>query len=79
MSILDDFEFYEEKQKVMTERKARQQANMAPFGVTRENDVQNPVTLPSGLINQMTKSFAQVVRLDNNNNEVPAVRKLLLL
>uniref|UniRef100_A0A7N0RFX2 YTH domain-containing family protein n=1 Tax=Kalanchoe fedtschenkoi TaxID=63787 RepID=A0A7N0RFX2_KALFE len=75
MSILDDFDFYEEREKIMNERKARQQASMTTFGVAGDNDIRIPITIPSGLINQMTKSFAQVVRLDNENNKDASVEK----
>uniref|UniRef100_A0A7N0ZYF1 YTH domain-containing family protein n=1 Tax=Kalanchoe fedtschenkoi TaxID=63787 RepID=A0A7N0ZYF1_KALFE len=75
MSILDDFDFYEEREKVMNERKARQQATMATFGVAGETDIRNPVIIPTGLINQMTTSFAQVVRLDESNKGAPSTEK----
>lgn len=64
-SILDDFDFYEDRQKAMQERKARQQASLMNVGVVGENDPKNPVTF----IKQMSKSFAQVVRLDEGNKE----------
>ena len=68
-SILDDFEFYEDRQKAMQERKARQQSNLLAVGVVGENEHINAVTYPSDLIKQMSKSFAHVVRLDEGNNE----------
>ncbi|CAM8986355.1 unnamed protein product [Rhodiola kirilowii] len=71
MSILDDFDFYEEREKVMNERKARQQASTPTLSVAGENDIRNSVTLPSGLI----KTFAQVVRLDEKNKDPPSVEK----
>ena len=69
MSILDDFEFYEDRQKAMQERKARQQSNLLAVGVVGENEHINAVTYPSDLIKQMSKSFAHVVRLDEGNKE----------
>ncbi|XP_050223019.1 YTH domain-containing protein ECT1 isoform X2 [Mercurialis annua] len=55
MSILDDFEFYEERQKAMQERKTRQQGN--------------PISAVD-FTKQLPKSFAQVVRLDEGNKQV---------
>ncbi|KDP25028.1 hypothetical protein JCGZ_22563 [Jatropha curcas] len=76
MSILDDFDFYEDRQKAMQERKARQlQAGLMAGGVVGENEQKNAVTLPSNFIRQMSKSFAQVVRLEESNKEVPVVDK----
>lgn len=69
MSILDDFEFYEERQKAMQERKARQQANLISVGVVGENDSRNAVTFSGDFIKQMSKSFAQVVRLDEASKD----------
>ncbi|KAL5747060.1 hypothetical protein ACOSQ2_024357 [Xanthoceras sorbifolium] len=69
MSILDDFEFYEDRQKAMQERKARQQTSLMAVGVVGENDHRNAVPYSSDLIKQMSKSFAQVVRLDEVNKE----------
>lgn len=61
-SILDDFDFYEDRQKAMQERKARQQASLMVVG---GNEHRNTVTLSSDFIKQMSKSYAQVVRLDD--------------
>ncbi|KAJ8770841.1 hypothetical protein K2173_021756 [Erythroxylum novogranatense] len=69
MSILDDFDFYENRQKVMQERKARQHANLGAVGVISENEHTNAITLPSDFVKQMSKSFAQVVRLDEPGKE----------
>ena len=69
MSILDDFDFYEDRQKAMQERKARQQASLVAVGVVNENEHRNPVAIPSGFIKQMSKSFAQVIRLDEGSKE----------
>ncbi|KAL5554277.1 hypothetical protein UlMin_041678 [Ulmus minor] len=73
MSILDDFEFYEDRQKTMQERKARQQANLMTIGVVNENEHRNSVAIPSGFIKQMSKSFAQVVRLDEGSKEASSL------
>ncbi|XP_031257013.1 YTH domain-containing protein ECT4 isoform X2 [Pistacia vera] len=69
MSILDDFDFYEDRQKAMQERKSRQQASLMTVGVVGENDHRNAVTYPGDFIKQMSKSFAQVVCLDEGNKE----------
>ncbi|KAJ4844506.1 hypothetical protein Tsubulata_006348 [Turnera subulata] len=69
MSILDDFEYYEDRQKVMQERKARQQASLIAVGAVGENDQRNAVTLPTDFIKQMSKSFAQVVRFDDSSKD----------
>lgn len=69
MSILDDFEFYEDRQKAMQDRKARQQGSLMGVGVVSENEHRNAVTISSDFIKQMSKSFAQVVRLDEGGKE----------
>ncbi|KAL4583982.1 hypothetical protein LXL04_008570 [Taraxacum kok-saghyz] len=59
MSILDDFDFYEERQKAMQERKARQQQQQqGNLGGGNENKNVNE------FIRQMSKSFSEVVRLE---------------
>ncbi|KAK9186426.1 hypothetical protein WN943_026792 [Citrus x changshan-huyou] len=75
MSILDDFDFYEDRQKAMQERKARQQASLMAVGVVGENDHKNAVTYSTDFIKQMSKSFAQVVRLDEGNKDGMGVDK----
>ncbi|KAK7254989.1 hypothetical protein RIF29_28388 [Crotalaria pallida] len=70
VSILDDFDFYEDRQKAMQERKARQQSGgstVGGVGVVGESEHR---TSSANIIKQMSKSFAQVVRLDETNNEV---------
>ncbi|XP_044479879.1 YTH domain-containing protein ECT4 isoform X3 [Mangifera indica] len=69
MSILDDFDFYEDRQKTMQERKSRQQASLMTVGLVGENDHRNAVTYSTDFIKQMSKSFAQVVRLDEGNKQ----------
>ncbi|KAI4355937.1 hypothetical protein L6164_004660 [Bauhinia variegata] len=73
MSILDDFGFYEDRQKAMQERKARQQASLF-VGVVGESERRNTANLSGDFMKQMPKSFAQVVRLDEGNNETVADR-----
>lgn len=69
MSILDDFDFYEDRQKAMQERKARQQTSLMSAGVVGESEHRNTVSLSNDFIKQMSKSFAQVVCLDDGNKE----------
>ncbi|CAN0840305.1 YTH domain-containing protein ECT2 [Linum grandiflorum] len=68
MSILDDFEFYEDREKAMQERKARQQQQQQQHQVAPEKESSNgnAANLPGSFLKQMSKSFAQVVRLDDN-------------
>ncbi|CAI0442046.1 unnamed protein product [Linum tenue] len=67
MSILDDFDFYEDRQKAMQERKSRQQqVTPIPDTVVLENEQRKAVIPPSSFIKQMSKSFAQVVRLEDD-------------
>ncbi|XP_022714645.1 uncharacterized protein LOC111274341 isoform X2 [Durio zibethinus] len=75
ISILDDFDFYEDRQKAMQERKARQQASLMSVGVVGENEHRNTVTLSNDFIKQMSKSFAQVVCLDDGNKEGTAIER----
>lgn len=69
-SILDDFEFYEDRQKAMQERKARQQASLMVVG---GNEHKNAVTLSSDFIKQMSKSYAQVVRPDDCSKDASSM------
>ncbi|CAH8384865.1 unnamed protein product [Eruca vesicaria subsp. sativa] len=64
-SILDDFEFYEEREKIIQERKARRQ----PSGVVESEDKPASAALQTDMIKNMSKSFAQVVRLDEGSKE----------
>ena len=71
MSIPDDFDYYEERQKAMQERKARQQAGLMAVGVVGDNEHINVVALSGDFIKQMSKSFTQVVRMDEGSKEFP--------
>ncbi|XP_058113450.1 YTH domain-containing protein ECT4-like isoform X2 [Magnolia sinica] len=78
MSILDDFGFYEDRQKAMQERKARQQAQQAdlmPITASTGNGHRNPVPVSGDLIKQMSKSFTQAVRLEDSSKVDPAIEK----
>ncbi|KAK9097615.1 hypothetical protein Sjap_023112 [Stephania japonica] len=58
-SILDDLDYYEERQRLMQERKARQQAVASPVvGVVESN-----------FMLQLPNSFERSVRLDDSNKE----------
>jgi hypothetical protein len=57
-SILDDFQFYEERQKVMQVRKSRPQASMVSAPVAGISE-RNPVPFSNDLIKKMSKSFAE--------------------
>ncbi|KAM7269516.1 hypothetical protein ACFE04_025013 [Oxalis oulophora] len=61
-SILDDFYFYEERQKAMQERKTKQHNNVS--GTRGEQ--QNPTSLSTDIIKKMSMSFAQAVVLNEN-------------
>lgn len=74
MSILDDFDFYEDRQKAMQERKARQQTNMG-VAVLGGNEDRNVVALSNDFIKHMSKSFAQVVRLEETNKEASVTNR----
>lgn len=66
-SILDDFEFYEEREKAMQERKALQHqlSNSArPVPVAFRDDQRNP----NSLINQISKNFAHALRLEERGD-----------
>lgn len=67
-SILDDFEFYEEREKIIQDRKARRQPSL-PSGVVESGDKPSSAALQTDLIKNMSKSFAQVVRLDEGSKE----------
>ncbi|XP_065874464.1 YTH domain-containing protein ECT3-like [Euphorbia lathyris] len=65
-SILDDFLFYEERQKAMQARKSRQQATLTvqppPIGDSDQVSISNS----SDFIKKMSKSFAEAVSLSEN-------------
>ncbi|KAE8736278.1 hypothetical protein F3Y22_tig00000003pilonHSYRG00023 [Hibiscus syriacus] len=75
MSILDDFDFYKNRQKATQEHKARQQAKLISVGVVRESDHRNTITLSNDFMKHMSKSFEQVVCLDDGNKEGTAIER----
>ncbi|KAI9087277.1 hypothetical protein K1719_030747 [Acacia pycnantha] len=73
MSILDDFDYYEDRQKIMQERKARLQAGLMPMPVVEgERKSSAPANINGDFVKQMSKSFVQVVRLEDNSTEATA-------
>ncbi|PIA43993.1 hypothetical protein AQUCO_01800215v1 [Aquilegia coerulea] len=68
LSILDDFDYYEEREKALQERKARQQASTIPASVIGGNEHRSPV-LSNDSVKQISKSFAQAVRLEESSKE----------
>ncbi|GJN15480.1 hypothetical protein PR202_gb02400 [Eleusine coracana subsp. coracana] len=58
-SILDDFDFYEEREKALLENKAR--LHHPPSSAVVEP--KKPLAMPTDLVGHITKSFAQAVRL----------------
>ncbi|KAL9420665.1 hypothetical protein AB3S75_038271 [Citrus x aurantiifolia] len=77
-SILDDFHFYEQRQKAMQERKAGQQANrVAPPSLAVGGEKQNQVSLSNDFIKTMSKSFAEAVLLTEHQKEHSSVRNVV--
>jgi len=74
-SILDDFDFYEDRQKAMQERKARQQSSIMPTGLVGGSEHRSSSDSTGDFIKQVSKNFSLVVRLDDNNNEVIAANR----
>lgn len=70
-SILDDFDFYEERQKAMQEKKTQHKASLAAAPIVVGSQQQLRWSLPSHLVNKMSKTFAQAVSLNENDNERP--------
>ncbi|KAG8048275.1 hypothetical protein GUJ93_ZPchr0008g11883 [Zizania palustris] len=69
-SILDDFDFYEEREKALLENKARlHQQQQPPSSAVVEPKM--PLVVPSDI----TKSFAQAVRLGEAKNVSPSADK----
>jgi len=70
MSILDDFDFYEERQKAMQERKACQQQlhsnSVHPDSSIVVDELQYSAPKSTDVMNQISKTFAQVVLLEES-------------
>lgn len=76
-SILDDFRFYEQRQKAMEERKGKKQANRAALPEPTFGKQQIPVSLSTDFINNMSKSFAEAVSLNDHEKVNPALKKVV--
>ncbi|KAH9708191.1 YTH domain-containing protein [Citrus sinensis] len=76
-SILDDFHFYEQRQKAMQERKAGQQANRVAPPLAVGGEKQNQVSLSNDFIKTMSKSFAEAVLLTEHQKEHSSVRNVV--
>jgi hypothetical protein len=74
VSILDDFDFYEEREKALLENKARvhQQQQISNSSVA---EPKKPLTAPTDLMGHITKTFAQAVRLGENKSVNPSAEK----
>ncbi|XP_009396219.2 YTH domain-containing protein ECT2 isoform X1 [Musa acuminata AAA Group] len=79
VSIIDDFEFYEEREKAMQERKARKHHQMynsaGPVRAAFRNEQRNPPAISGDFINRLSKNFISAVRLEERNNADPATDK----
>lgn len=69
-SILDDFDFYEKRHKVLQERKVNRQSNPVIMSVFGGNVLQHATSLSNGLEKKMSKSFVEALSL-NKNAKVP--------
>ncbi|KAL4318144.1 hypothetical protein GQ457_18G022690 [Hibiscus cannabinus] len=76
-SILDDFYFYEERQKAMQERKARQLATTLVASDDLVREAPSLSSLPNDLVKKMSKSFAEVLLLNENRKAGGATNKVL--
>ncbi|XP_057517041.1 YTH domain-containing protein ECT1-like isoform X1 [Amaranthus tricolor] len=65
-SILDDFEFYDEREKVLQERKTRQQAKAKPFVSESPTDE---------IVNNISDRFDQTLHLDESCKDVVATEE----
>ncbi|KAK8987740.1 hypothetical protein V6N11_027482 [Hibiscus sabdariffa] len=75
-NIADDFYFYEERQKAMQERKARQLSTLvASDDLVRE--APSLSSLPNDFVKKMSKSFAKVLLLNENQKAGGATNKVL--
>ncbi|KAF8083270.1 hypothetical protein N665_0786s0014 [Sinapis alba] len=70
-SILDDFVFYEEREKIIQEKKARRQPSLPSAVGETERKPASSAALQTDFIKNMSKSFAQVVRLEEGSKVSP--------
>ncbi|KAL6859180.1 hypothetical protein ACP4OV_018182 [Aristida adscensionis] len=74
-SILDDFDFYEEREKALQENKARLH-HQQPLPNSTVVEPKKPLTVPTDLVGHITKSFAQAVRLGESKTLSSSVEKV---
>ncbi|KAG6588257.1 YTH domain-containing protein ECT3, partial [Cucurbita argyrosperma subsp. sororia] len=65
-SIIDDFDFYDERERILKERKTRQQL------FANANSLNS---LGDGAISPISDQFAQALQLDDNEKEKPEIEK----
>ncbi|XP_009396109.2 YTH domain-containing protein ECT1 [Musa acuminata AAA Group] len=80
VSILDDFEFYEEREKAMQERKSHQHqqqlSNSAwPVPAALRDDQRNTATMSGEFIGQISEKFTHAVTLEERSNADPSTDK----
>jgi len=73
-SILDDFDFYEEREKALQENKACLHQQHLPSSIVVE--AKKPLAVPTDLVGHITKSFAQAVRLGEAKTVSPLAEKV---
>ncbi|XP_031272692.1 YTH domain-containing protein ECT4-like isoform X2 [Pistacia vera] len=76
-SILDDFYFYEKRQKAIQERKAGQQASLVAPPVVVVSEQQIPISPSPDSVKRMSKSFAEAVSLTEHEKELSTVGKVV--
>ncbi|XP_062196039.1 YTH domain-containing protein ECT4-like isoform X2 [Phragmites australis] len=75
VSILDDFDFYEEREKALLENKARLHQQQ-PASSSTVVEPKKPLTVPAHLVGHSTKRFAQVMRLGEAKTVSPLAEKV---
>ncbi|KAJ0094802.1 hypothetical protein Patl1_16949 [Pistacia atlantica] len=76
-SILDDFYFYEKRQKAIQERKAGEQASLVAPPVVVVSEQQIPISPSPDSVKRMSKSFAEAVSLTEHEKERLTVGKVV--
>lgn len=68
-SILDDFSFYEERQRAIQDRKARQRAALETLTLSASSVPTHPTSsLHDDFVREMSKSFAEALALQYTPN-----------
>ncbi|KAG6529122.1 YTH domain-containing protein ECT4-like isoform X1 [Zingiber officinale] len=71
VSVLDDFEFYEERERAMQERKAFQHQlsnSGGPIPATFRENQRSQAAISGSIISQISKNFAHTMRLEEISN-----------